>query len=212
MYPAGFDYMAPPPPYPGPPKSWAAPSQNGMAAAPAPPGRFLPHFPSAPLPLFPSPSVRLRQCTRHIPSVWSPTESLWITPPKKNGRVPTSHRLHVKTAEDKQPNPVHSRFIFSHVTDFSWKLSHMRRVLSSVKMSRRVWVTCLPRAAPQSGGRGFFLSWGFPELSVVVLQMTNTDSLASILPTTSGAGASVPKYVQRATPVWLQPPLSFSFF
>lgn len=38
MYPAGFDYMAPPPPYPGPPKNWAAPSQNGMAAAPAPPG------------------------------------------------------------------------------------------------------------------------------------------------------------------------------
>lgn len=211
MYPAGFDYMAPPPPYPGPPKNWAAPSQNGMAAAPAPPGRFLPHFPSAPLPpLRPSASVHPSHPIRLV--------SHWITlnhatKKRREGcrRLIgcTSKPLRINNPPPHTPNPVHSRFIFSHVTDFSWKLSHMRRVLSSVKMSRRVWVTCLPRAAPQSGGWVFFLSWGFPDLSVVVLQMTNTDSLASLLPTTSGAGASVPKYVQRATPVWLQP---FSFF
>ena len=34
MYPAGFDYMAPPPPYPGPPQNWAAPPQNWTATAP----------------------------------------------------------------------------------------------------------------------------------------------------------------------------------
>lgn len=39
MYPAGFDYMAPPPPYPGPPQNWAAPPQNWTATAP-PSGNF----------------------------------------------------------------------------------------------------------------------------------------------------------------------------
>ncbi|XP_077475939.1 postacrosomal sheath WW domain-binding protein [Stigmatopora argus] len=34
MYPAGFDYMAPPP-YPGPPQNWTAPTQNWTAPAPA---------------------------------------------------------------------------------------------------------------------------------------------------------------------------------
>ncbi|KAK5885399.1 hypothetical protein CesoFtcFv8_019108 [Champsocephalus esox] len=39
MYPAGFDYMAPPPPYPGPPQNWAAaPPQNWAAAPQAPQG------------------------------------------------------------------------------------------------------------------------------------------------------------------------------
>lgn len=55
------------------------------------------------------------------------------------------------------PNSVHSRFIFSHVTDFSWKLSHMRRVLSSVKMSRRVWVTCLAVQPHSPAVGGFFV-------------------------------------------------------
>lgn len=53
MYPAGFNYMAPPPPYPGPPQNWAAPPQNGIATAPAPPGLFPPHFLSISL-YFPS--------------------------------------------------------------------------------------------------------------------------------------------------------------
>ncbi|XP_004071855.1 postacrosomal sheath WW domain-binding protein [Oryzias latipes] len=34
MYPAGFDYMAPPPPYPGPPPNWTPPGQDWAAPPP----------------------------------------------------------------------------------------------------------------------------------------------------------------------------------
>lgn len=71
--------------------------------------------PSFPLSL----SVRLRQCTRHIPSVSSPAESLWITPPKKKGRVPMSHRLHIKPLRinnppHPQPRPFRFYFLTRH--------------------------------------------------------------------------------------------------
>lgn len=164
-------------------------------------------------------SVRLCQRTRHISSVSSRAESLWITPPKPKegcwcliGRTSKPLRINNPPPCPAPPaDPVHSRFIFSHVKDLSGNCLTCAGVLSSVQMPRRVWVT------PQSGrlggwGGGVIWSWDFPELSVVVLQMTNTDSLASARPTTSGAGASVPKYVQRATPAWLSMPLFFFFF
>uniref|UniRef100_A0A3Q2P052 WBP2 N-terminal like n=1 Tax=Fundulus heteroclitus TaxID=8078 RepID=A0A3Q2P052_FUNHE len=64
MYPAGFDYMAPPPPYPGPPPNWTPPPQN-WTAPPPPAGLFLSDSPSR------SPLVlSLCHCTRQISSVF----------------------------------------------------------------------------------------------------------------------------------------------
>lgn len=67
MYPAGFDYMAPPPPYPGPPQNWAAAPPQNWAAAPQAPQGLLPSPP-----VFISEcmiSVCLCHCTRQIGSV-----------------------------------------------------------------------------------------------------------------------------------------------
>lgn len=107
-------------PIPGPPRTGRRPPRMGSRRHQhLQVGSSLTFPPS----LFPfSLSVRLRQCTRHIPSVSSPAESLWITPPKKKGRVPMSHRLHIKTTEDKQslpPSTPSIQVLFSHTSQTS---------------------------------------------------------------------------------------------
>lgn len=137
------------------------------------------------------------------PIVMSRTESLWIMPPKKEGCWCLIHYTSKLQKINNLPPSIH--ILFSHTlwisaktVSLAWGFVLCQNVtVPQLRVQRSSVPLCIPRV------QQLILSWGFLELSVVVLQMTNTGSLASLLLTMLGAGASVPKYVQRATPVCL---------
>lgn len=159
MYPAGFDYMAPPPPYPGPPQNWAAPPPNWAATAPPPPPG--PCLSLSLLLLFflfiSPPCMSVSPHTSDL--IYQPrSESLQIMQPKKG--VLMSHQLNIKLTQGKHsPLPLLSSAHFWHLVGFGvslrtrGELSTLSRNVSLAHLSlrkslSRTLASVRPRGAP----------------------------------------------------------------